>query len=347
MAAKAPSRDPILALEVERATAESVQRALALDYTLRRALHTAAELLFAGGWTVETDQAQAAALCKQALQGLNFKYAVRFLLNAIVNRFALVEIIWRFQDRLWLPVEYHPIPTHAVTLDLDERRQVQRIRVTTSKGEQTLPPQNAILYRFKPTLEQPLGESVLDYIEGILKWKQIADQALNRFVKLYGAPVYLGWYLQDATNQNAKELFKQLGNLQHAARAVLPGPKGESGYEIEILEARGSPGPASISLRILKEYKDEITAAILGGELQAIAESELTATQARIQWVLMNSTLGLYRDDLEEVITHQLLKPVIQYNLGDRTEARFRILQSKLDEEVGATLQHVGSTSKP
>lgn len=248
------------------------------------------DILLGGGWQfVGEDAARVSDLTAALTAAPGWAQCLDELAAAPFQRYAVIEIVWAAGDR-WLPSALRPLPRSATALDMDDYGQVGAVRVSTSAGLQTVPLENAIVFRWRPTLERPLGQCVYDRLREVIQYKRRTDEALVRYIERYAGPTTIAWYPPGMSDDEQTALLNALKNLRSASYGILPGPRGEDGTQVELLEASGN-GPIQVALEMIKQYERRIARAVLGSVL-AVFESEYgTRAQSEVHWQVLKAVV--------------------------------------------------------
>jgi phage gp29-like protein len=281
------------------------------------------DILLGGGWRfVGEDAGRLQELTDAIVNAPGWSQTLDELAAAPFQRFAVVEIVWE-TGRTWTPAALRPLPRAAVSLDLDEFNQARSIRVSTSDGLQTLPPENFILFRWRATIEKPLGQSVYDRLKEVIQFKRRTDEAIVRYIERFAGPTVIAWYPPGMSDEDQSALLTAVKNLRSASYGALPGPRGDDGASIELLEASGQ-GPITVAQEMIRQYERRIARAVLGSVL-AVFESEYgTRAQSEVHWQVLKAVVQSYQTEIEEPLNQQLLQPVIRYNVG-QADVQFRL----------------------
>jgi len=256
-----------------------------------------------------------------------WQQCLRALTNSVFTRYACVEIVWQTHGSIWGPQRLRHIPNTMCALDIDEWGNVMSVKVSSTGGMQSLPAENMILCRNNPTFDKPQGISVFDDLEEVIQMKRRADLALIRYIERYAAPTVIGWYAPGTSKTQQSALLSALRDLQSASVGTLPGPKGDAGNNIELLEASGGANSAiGSAIEMLRMYERRIARGVLGSVL-AIFESEFgTRAQAETHLEVLKAVVRSHQGPVEEAINRQLVAPTLAYNVGD-ADLRFELVE--------------------
>lgn len=286
------------------------------------------DVVFGSGirW-VGADAERLSDLTDEIIRADGWQQTLRALTSVVFTRFACIEIVWSSANGRWLPARLRHIPNTMCALDIDEYGSITSVQVSSTGGLQALPRENMILHRNNPTFEKPTGISVFDDLEEVIQMKRRADLALIRYIERYAAPTVIGWYSPGTSKSQQSALLTALKSLQSASVGTLPGPKGDQGNNIELLEASGGANSAiGSAIEMLRMYERRIARGVLGSVL-AIFESEFgTRAQAETHLEVLKAVVRSHQGPVEEAINRQLVAPTLAYNVGD-ADLRFELVE--------------------
>jgi len=308
--------------------ADTTEAKLLKDDSVGAVARLFCDVVFGSGYRWVGDDAERLTdLTDEIMRADGWQQTLRALTNVVFTRYACIEIVWETSSGRWLPARLRHIPNSMCALDIDEYGGVTTVNVSTTGGLQPLPAENMIMHRNNPTFDKPSGMSVFDDLEEVIQMKRRADLALIRYVERYAAPTVIGWYAPGTSKAQQTALLTALKNLQSASVGTLPGPKGDVGNNIELLEASGGANSAiGSAIEMLRMYERRIARGILGSVL-AIFESEFgTRAQAETHLEVLKAVVRSQQGPVEEAINDQLVRPVLDYNVGD-ADLRFELIE--------------------
>lgn len=307
-------------------TADITEQRLLKDDSVGAVARLFCDVVFGSGYRfVGDDAVRAEPITASIVRADGWQQTLRAITNVIFTRYAVVEIVWRASRGVWTPEALRVVPNTMAALDIDDNGRVSQVRVMSTGGMQTLPNENMILRRYNPTFEKPAGVSVFDDLSEVIQFKRRADLALIRYVERFSAPTVLGWYAPGTPKAQQQALLTALRELQSASVGTLPGPKGDTGNLIELIEAKAQ-GPINLALDMLRMYERRIARGVLGSVL-AVFESEFgTRAQAETHLEVLKAVVRSYQGDVEECINEQLLQPLLAYNIGE-ADVRFELIE--------------------
>lgn len=299
------------------------------DDTIGSVANVFTDILLSSGWTFEGDDAKEV---KDLTDAMTSAPGWNMLLNSMAlapfKRFSAVEMIWDTTSDVgkWLPKKYRDLPLRFTSLNLNAQHDVICANVTTTGGLQQVPPQNMVCHRHQPTFEHPLGQSVYDSLAEVIGYKRKADALLIRILERLAGATVIGWYAPGTPQSEQDALFAALGKMVSGSYSVMPGPRGEKGNEVELLELSSSAG-LDFAINLLNLYERRIARAVLGSVLSIYEAEHGSRAQASEHTKILTSVVESQQDGLEEPINAQLLKPLLAYNKpnGAKLDVKFRL----------------------
>lgn len=187
----------------------------------------------------------------------DFADMVDDLLDGIAKGYSAVEINWDTSKPIWVPNEYiHQDPRHFQFDKLTGRE--LRSRDDDDKDGKELDDYCWIVHR--PKIKS--GLTVRGGIARIVMWswmlKAFTLQDWAAFLEVFGMPMRVGKFDNNASPEEKRVLLKAVRDLGHDAAAIIP-----KGMEIEFIEAKGGQGNAVFGA--MTEYLDkQMSKAIIG-----------------------------------------------------------------------------------
>lgn len=296
-------------------------RRRAQDDALRMTLNFLAEALLGAGWRVETDESRYVELAQRAFTAPGFAVALRSMVAAQIERYAVIEIVW---GRDFVPIAYRTFTPQEAALEFDPYGEVARIQISTVEGLQELPLERAIVYRYQPDLSNPAGRTRLEELAPLLDAKARVDDALVRIVERYSAPPLIGYHLPNLPAATVDALEQALRDLRSGAGALIGGVKGEQ-VSIETLDVKVDGYAPDLAMRLLENYERRIARLLLGSVLALFEAQYGTRAQAEVHASITRQILRGYQQDLEECIHEQLWTPLCYYQFGVLEPPRWQL----------------------
>ena len=265
---------------------------------------------------------EAAEFCRQVVAAIpDLPQAIFDLLDAVPKGFAVQEIEWQTDRRQWLPARliYRPQRWFRAA---DEAAAAAGPGLVlhgeavaagrAGGGDAELNPLNFIIHRVKArsgfcARTGLLRSCVRAFIARHFAWKDWLA-----FAEVYGMPPRIGWLREEVAwdSDEARELWHAVRALGMDAAAVV-----REGNRIEVLDTR-SGGSGEVFERILDRAGRELTLAILGQTLTSGGEQggsyALGQVHNQVRWDLIEADAVA----LGRTLTEQLLRPIVQLNLG-------------------------------
>lgn len=284
------------------------------------------DILLSSGYTFEGDDAASVTDLTDAMtKAQGWTSLLNSLAAAPFQRFSAVETLWNTTGA-WTPRKYRTLPLRYTSLNLDDEHEVVCANVSTTAGMQPVLPQSMVCHRNDPTFEHPLGQSVYDHLEEVIGYKRKADALLIRILERLAGATVIGWYAPGTPQSEQDALFAALRSMVSASYAIMPGPKGDKGNEVELLELSASAG-LDFAISLLNMYERRIARAILGSVLSMYEAEHGSRAQASEHTKILTSVIESQQDGIEEPINAQLLKPILAYNRpnGAKLDVRFKL----------------------
>lgn len=275
-----------------------------------------AEVLLGSGWYIESSDERYQALAQRTFNALGFENLLRACIDAQFTRFAAAEIVWGVD---YIPIAFRVLPHSMVEFNIDEFGEVKSVAVYTSAGRQELPRTRLFLYRYRPSLDNPLGSTRMESLLEVYEAKRRVDEALVRFVERYAMPPLIAYHPPNASTETVDRIEQTLRAIRSGASVILPGPK--ENLPIEALEVgdKGS-SPVSLALELLENYERRIARSVLGSVLPFFESQYGTRAQASVHLHVTGQIVRGMQVDIEQAVNEQIWAPVCFYQFGD-TEA--------------------------
>jgi phage gp29-like protein len=175
----------------------------------------------------------------------------------------------------------------------------------------TLPPEKFVVYSHNPRYESPYGTSDLRAAYKHYWSKDVLTRFMNIYLEKYGSPTAKGSYRRGTPKQAQDELLKVLGSIQHESAIVIP-----DDVQVELLEAQR--GGEAGYLQALEWHDKQIAKAILCQTLmtdEGVRVGSFALAKIHMD-VLKMCLLKLKRDLEETVMREQVIRRLVDYNLG-------------------------------
>lgn len=251
---------------------------------------------------------EAADLVRSAFEYLRFNAINKRLLEAVLNGYAVGEVIWEVRDGKWLPAAVKGRDPRRFTFTLDSELRLLT-REKPQEGEE-LPDRKFIVHRHGGEDDTPYGLGIGSMLfwpvffkrQGITFWLTFADK--------FGSPTAVGKYHPGASKEDQKKLLGALSAIAQDAGVIVP-----EGMAIELLEATRS-GSIDTYEKLVRYMDEQISKAVLGETMSTTAAATgLGSNQASVH---NDVRLELAEDDADELcetLNSSLVKWIVEYNV--------------------------------
>lgn len=240
-------------------------------------------------------------------------------MDAFAKGWSLQEKLYEEEDgRIWLRA-CRPKDPSLFGLEVDAFGRIERLSLEVP-GEATreLDPARFLIYVNRSAYGRPKGRSDLEAAYGHWQAKQALLSAWRSYLDRLGLPTLLGKFDATTSPEDRAALLAALANLHQSKSLVLP-------KEIEVDSLGGDREPSSTFLEAVEYHNREIARAILGQTLttdEGRRVGSLALGKVHLQVLLLQ--LEAIRLELADtVMTEQLIRPLVEMNLGDAPVPRF------------------------
>ena len=230
------------------------------------------------------------------------------VLDALGKGFSISEIVWETSERQWMPARIEWRQPRWFEWDPTGRRPLLR----TAGAPEELAPWKFVTHQAKAKS----GLAVRGGLARIAAWgwlfKSLALKDWARFVEAYGAPLRIGKYGPNATQDDIDILTRAVANVAADAAALVP-----EGMNIEFVAA-DTRGRSEVFKDLITYIDEKLSIAILG--------QTLTTQSAGAGSYALGQVHDLVRHDIEqsdaaqlaETLERDLVTPIVALNRGPR-----------------------------
>ena len=190
--------------------------------------------------------------------------------------------------------------------------------------ERTLPREKFVIYRNRPTYGASIGASDLDAAYRHWQAKTVLLNAWRQHLERYASPTVLGKFLRGLPSDEQTALLGSLQNLHKTTAIVYPS-------EIELSTLGGSKESSTGFIEAIEFHNREIARSILGQTLttdEGRRVGSLALGKVHLQVFVMQ--LEALRAELaDQVMTEQVIRPLIEMNFGPGNVPVFAFARSK------------------
>ena len=264
----------------------------------------------------------------EALEGIaGFEQARKDLLDAVWTGFAVGEVMWELRNGWWLPVRIHRRGQHRFSFDMDGR--LRLLTLTSMLEGELLPERKFLLMQYDADPENPYGVGLGQSCYWPWWFKKFDVKFWVIFMERFGMPFPLGKYPPGTEKSQQDDLLEVLKSFATDSAAKVPNT-----MEIEFLEAQRSS-----TVAIYDPFYDKMNAEIGKAVLGQTATTEgtpgkLGAETARAD--VRQEILEADADMLDEVITNQLVRWIVDVNLGPGVPAPWFVTATEPPEDLTA-----------
>jgi phage gp29-like protein len=262
-----------------------------------------------------------------AVRGLverpEFPGLITDLLDGLGKGYSVCEIMWDQSGSKWMPVEYVWRDPRFFVFDRESGQKLRLLDDDATYEGKPLPPFKFIAHmpHLKSGIPVRAGLARLAAVSWMCKQYSLADWMA--FAEVFGMPLRVGRYGQDATDRDIEILKTAVANLGMDAAAVLP-----DSMRIEFQEAAKSAGGQELFHRLAEYLDRQLSKAVLGQTMTT--DDGSSQAQANIH---NDVRLDIKNDDGRQVgatVNRDLVKPFVDLNFG--IQERYPIVKIKEEE---------------
>lgn len=255
-------------------------------------------------------------------------------MDAFGKGWSVQECIYESEgDRVWLRAVHGKDPSRF-GLDLDEFGNIRGLRLVMP-GETTLdlPRAKYVIYRNRARYGRPKGSSDLEsaYYHWQAKQRLLTSWAMH--LDKFASPTMLGSFSPGLSADDQESLLSALNNLATNKAIVYP-------RDVQIDSIGGQQEASSGFLEALDFHNREIARSILGQTLttdEGRRVGSLALGKVHLQ-VLMLQLQALRREIADNVMTEQVIRPLIELNFGPGQVPRFRFEEKAVGAFIDGSL---------
>ncbi|KGQ56579.1 Mu-like prophage protein gp29 [Gallibacterium anatis] len=263
------------------------------------------------------------------------------ILNATLFGYQALEVVWRYAEGIWQPLDIQGKPQEWFIFDEDNQLKL-RTKDHYFDGI-TLPEKKFLLATQDATYENPYGQGDLSKCFWAATFKKGGFKFWLEFTEKYGSPWLVGKHPRTSTPTETEDLLDSLEQMLGTAVAAIPDDS-----SIDLLESASKGGSSQVFDDFLRYCKSEISVAILGQDQTTEADSNRASATAGLE-VLED----IRNDDarLVESVFNQLLNWLCELNFNVEQLPKFELFEQesvdKLQAERDEILSRVGVKFTP
>lgn len=265
-------------------------------------------------WRVEpppdasAQEKQLAEYAEQSLEAMaDMEDVFLDALSAIGHGFACLELTWERVAGEYMPAKIEHRPQAWFTLDRATRSQIN-LRDNSLDGA-PLQPFGWIVHQHKSRSGYLARSGLYRALVWPFLFRNYASRDLAEFLEIYGLPLRLGKYPQNATADERRTLLNAVVNIGHAAAGIIP-----EGMLIEFQEAaKGSHEP---HMAMIEWCERSVSKAILGQNVSHDSAQKGSLAGAIVDNDVRMDILKSDARQLQGTLTRDLVYPILAINKG-------------------------------
>lgn len=267
---------------------------------------------------------------------LPLNHIISQVLNATLFGYQALEVVWRYAEGIWQPLDIQAKPQEWFVFDEDNCLKL-RTKANPVEGV-ALPEKKFLLATQDATYENPYGQGDLSKCFWAATFKKGGFKFWLEFAEKYGSPWLVGKHPRTSTPTETEDLLDSLEQMLGTAVAAIPDDS-----SINLLESASKGGSSQVFDDFLRYCKSEISVAILGQDQTTEADSNRASATAGLE-VLED----IRNDDarLVESVFNQLLNWLCELNFAVDQLPKFELFEQesvdKLQAERDEILSRVG-----
>lgn len=247
--------------------------------------------------------------------------------DAFAKGWSVQELVWRPEGGRWWLAAVRPKDPALFGLEVDRYGVVRGLRLRMpGEAETDLPRAKFALYRHRPTYARQPGTSDLEAAYPHWRAKCGLMEAWRLHLDRFASPTVLGKFERGLPSHEQEALLAALQQLARNTAILYPN-------EIEIDTLGGGRDANGGFLEAIEFHNREIARAILGQTLttdEGRRVGSLALGKVHLQ-VLLLQLEALRRQLADEVMTEQVIRPLVEANFGPGPIPRYRFQPVSLE----------------
>lgn len=230
------------------------------------------------------------------------------LTDAIGKGYAVVEMMWEYQDGLLRPVAYKARDPRYFQFD---RLSLTELRLATDYGlndGEPLPAAKFIRHMPRSKLGIPIRRGMARPAAWAFLIQSFTLKDWAAFAEVYGMPLRLGRYHSGASDADKRALLRAVRDLGSDAAAICP-----QGMEIEFVKVEGQHGAAVYGNLI--DYVDKQVSKLVVGQTMT-SDDGASMAQAKVHNEVRMDIVRADCKQLAQTINRDLIEPFVAMNFG-------------------------------
>ena len=250
-------------------------------------------------------------------------------LDALGKGYSVVEIIWDRSGPVWQPRRYKWRDPRFFVFDRTDLQTLRLLDDENSHEGIPLDPYKWIIHRprLKSGITMRGGLARLVALSYMAKSYAITDWL--GFAEVFGMPLRLGLYGENATEEDINKLIHAVANLGTDAAAAIP-----DSMRIEFTEPGSRQGGDHLFERLATYLDKQISKAVLGQTMTT--DDGSSRSQAEVHNEVRGDILQSDARQLENTINRDLVKPFIVLNFGPQKDYPRFMIPVKGPEDINS-----------
>lgn len=246
-------------------------------------------------------------------------------MDAFAKGWSVQELVYGSDGKRIYLTAVKPKDPQSFGLDVNAFGTITGLKLRLpGEQERTLPREKFVIYRNRPTYGASIGASDLDAAYRHWQAKTVLLNAWRQHLERYASPTVLGKFLRGLPSDEQTALLGSLQNLHKTTAIVYPS-------EIELSTLGGSKESSTGFIEAIEFHNREIARSILGQTLttdEGRRVGSLALGKVHLQVFVMQ--LEALRAELaDQVMTEQVIRPLIEMNFGPGNVPVFAFARSK------------------
>lgn len=255
-------------------------------------------------------------------------------MDAFAKGWSIQELVFKVGGgRAWLKAVRPKNPAHfGLVVDGFGNPTELRLQLP-GESVQDLPRDKFVLFAHRGSYGRPKGRSDLDSAYPHWKAKQSLLAAWRVHLERYASPTVLGRYERGLGSDEQAEFLDALSRLQDNTAIVFPN-------EIEVGTLGGNKDASTGFMEAVEFHNREMARSILGQTLttdEGRRVGSLALGKVHLQ-VMLLQVQALRKELADQVMTEQVIRPLVEANFGSGPLPRFEFAQERLEAFAKGTV---------
>ena len=285
--------------------------------------------------TDEARDVELADAVRELVRRPEFAALLEDSLDALGKGYSAVEIIWDRSGPQWQPGHYELRDPRFFVFDREDGRTLRLLDEADSYRGIDLAPYKWMVHvpRLKAGIPIRGGLARLAAIAYMVKAYTITDW--TAFAEVFGMPLRLGRYGEQASEDDIHKLITAVANLGTDAAAAIP-----DSMRIEFIEAGNRQGGAELFERLAEYLDKQVSKAVLGQTMTT--DDGSSQSQAKVHDEVRGDILRSDARQLEDTLNRDLVRPFIDLNHGPQERYPKLLLPVNEPEDIKVLAEALG-----